>query len=144
MTIVKSYHICTNETTVIHELTFDYLFERVPRRFGHTQLRVDYSNQVVGSSSTSFVTSICSNFPRDTGTIWSRKPQVQRTKKKKKQSLEAMDGNHKGSLEQEFRDDMHFGGLSKEKLHKRWFGEDIVSWLRGLSNGGIKLTFRHD
>ncbi|KAH8598588.1 hypothetical protein B0O99DRAFT_505946, partial [Bisporella sp. PMI_857] len=108
---------------VVYDLTFDYRFERVPRRFGPTQLRVDYSNQVG---------------------YWDNiVAKAAGTKKKKKRSLEAMGGNHKRWLEEEFRDDMHFGGPSKEELHKRWFGEDIVSWLRGLLNGGIKPTFRH-
>lgn len=64
--------------------------------------------------------------------------------KKIKRSLKDMGGNHKRWLENEFRDDLHFGGLSREDLHKRWFGEDIISWLRGLLNAGITPEFRHD
>ena len=55
-----------------------------------------------------------------------------------------MGGNHKRWLEEEWRDDLHFGGLNREDLHKRWFGQDIIAWLEGLLNGGISVNVRHD
>ena len=63
--------------------------------------------------------------------------------KKRKRSLEEMSGNHKRWLEEEWRDDMHHGALSHEELHKRWFGEDVIAWLKGFFNPNIKTDFTH-
>jgi len=38
---------------------------------------------------------------------------------------------------------MHFGGLSHDELHKRWFGEDVIAWLKGLFNPDIKTEYTH-
>ena len=65
-------------------------------------------------------------------------------KSKRKRSLEDVGGNHKRWLEEEWRDDFHYGALSHEELHKRWFGENVISWVKGLFNGGIKPEFTHD
>lgn len=34
--------------------------------------------------------------------------------------------------------------MSKDELHKRWFGSDVIDWLKGLLNNGIKPEFTHD
>ncbi|XDG10594.1 hypothetical protein ABKA04_010209 [Annulohypoxylon sp. FPYF3050] len=107
---------------VVYDLTFDYDWMRVPRDLGETQVRIDYSNEEV----------YWDNVVDKAG------------EKKQKRSLDEMGGNHKRWLEEEWRDDLHFGGLTIEELHKRWFGSDIVSWLKGLLNVNIKPTFTHD
>ncbi|KAL2817250.1 hypothetical protein BDW59DRAFT_166064 [Aspergillus cavernicola] len=56
-------------------------------------------------------------------------------KRRRKRSLADTGGNYRRWLEEEWRDDAHYGGLSREELHKRWFGSDIVDWLKGLING---------
>ncbi|KAF2003755.1 glycoside hydrolase family 18 protein [Amniculicola lignicola CBS 123094] len=106
----------------VYDLTFDYDFRRVPRDVGETHMRIDFSNKdnywdnIVAAAS----------------------------KRKAKRSLEDMGGNHKRWLEEEWRDDYHFGGLSHEELHKRWFGSDILSWLKNLVKGEIKKEFTHE
>lgn len=106
---------------VVYDLTFDFDWQRVPRDLGDTQLRVDYSNEV------GYWDSIVNKA----------------AKHKRKRSLEELGGNHKRWLEDEWRDDAHFGGLSHEELHKRWFGSDVISWLKGLFNADIKPEFTH-
>ena len=34
--------------------------------------------------------------------------------------------------------------MSHEELHKRWFGKDVIDWVKGLFNAGIKPEFTHD
>ena len=34
--------------------------------------------------------------------------------------------------------------MRHEELHKRWFGEDVIGWIKGLFNAGIKPEFTHD
>ena len=34
--------------------------------------------------------------------------------------------------------------MSHEELHRRWFGEDVIDWVKGLFNAGIKPEFTHD
>lgn len=108
--------------SVIYDLTFDYNWQRVPRDLGDTQVRVDYSNEdgywdaVVDKAG----------------------------EKRKKRSLEEVNGNHRRWLEEEWRDDMHFSTLSERELHERWFGEDVVAWLKGLLNLDIQPKFTHD
>jgi chitinase len=97
----------------IYDLRFDYDFARVPRDMGDTQMRIDYANEdgywdkVVDKAASS----------------------------KRKRSLEEHKGNHRRWLEEAWREDKHFSELSEEELHKRWFGEDIISWLKGILNG---------
>ncbi|KAI0523939.1 glycosyl hydrolases family 18-domain-containing protein [Xylaria bambusicola] len=99
----------------IYDLTFDYDFRRVPRDLGNTQMRIDFSNEQK---------------------YWERVvDKAASHKKSRKRSLEEFGGSHRRWLEEEWRDDVHFGGLSQEELHKRWFGSDIVDWLKGLING---------
>ncbi|KAL3442260.1 glycosyl hydrolases family 18-domain-containing protein [Aspergillus insuetus] len=97
-------------TETVYNLTFDYDFRRVPRDLGDTQLRIDYSNDqnywggVVNKAAS----------------------------KKRKRTLHEIGGNHHHWLEEEWRDNLHFGALSREDLHKRWFGEDVIDWLQEL------------
>ncbi|KAM7212522.1 putative glycosyl hydrolases family 18 protein [Rhypophila decipiens] len=109
---------------VIYDLTFDYNFARVPRDLGNTQMRIDFSNQpgywdqVVASAA--------------------------KKKKKRKRSLDDFGGNHKRWLEEEWRDDHHFGGLStRAELHERWFGSDILAWINRMLNPTVTKTYRH-
>ena len=53
---------------------------------------------------------------------------------KRKRSLEDLGGNHKRFLEEAWKEDYH-GGLDRAELHKRWFGSNLVDWLKGLVNG---------
>ncbi|KAI1776334.1 family 18 glycosyl hydrolase [Hypoxylon cercidicola] len=109
---------------IIYDLTFDYDFSRVPRDFGETQMRVDFSNQEG---------------------YWDNVVAAAASKKHKvKRSLQEVNGNHRRWLEEEWRDDMHYGALSRDDLHKRWFGSDVLDWLGGLLNINIKKEKRHD
>ncbi|WPH03961.1 glycoside hydrolase, protein [Acrodontium crateriforme] len=109
---------------VIHDLTFDYDWHRVPRDLGDTQMRLDYSNEI------GYWDSIVNKAGDH--------------KKKRKRSLDEYNGNHKRWLEAELRDDMHFGGLSREELHKRWFGSDVIDWLKGFFNPSITAEYTHN
>lgn len=111
-----------NGSPTVYDLTFDYDFARVPRDFGDTQLRVDFSNQEG---------------------YWDRVVEAP-SRKLKKRSLTSVRGNHKRWLEEEWREDLHFGGLARGDLHKRWFGEDALDWLKGLLNIEISKEKRHD
>ncbi|KAK3390167.1 glycosyl hydrolases family 18 protein-like protein [Podospora didyma] len=108
---------------IIYDLTFDYNFARVPRDLGNTQMRIDFSNQpgywdqVVAAAA--------------------------KHKKKRKRSLDEFGGSHKRWLEEEWRDDQHFGGLAMEELHKRWFGSDILAWINRMLQPTVTKTFRH-
>ncbi|KAF8252102.1 glycosyl hydrolases family 18 protein-like protein [Wilcoxina mikolae CBS 423.85] len=107
---------------VIYDLTFDYEWKRVPRDLGDTQLRVDFSNEEG---------------------YWDNIVE-KAAKAKRKRSLADAGGNHKRWLEDEWRDDSHFGGLNKDDLHKRWFGSDVIEWLKGLISSNINPQFTHD
>ncbi|KFX92564.1 hypothetical protein V490_05317 [Pseudogymnoascus sp. VKM F-3557] len=108
---------------VIYDLTFDFEWMRVPRDLGDTQMRVDFSNEVG---------------------YWDNIVNKAAKMKHKKRSLDEVGGNHRRWLEEEWRDDKHFGGLSHRELHERWFGADIISWLQGLFNPNIKPQFTHN
>ncbi|KAL3439807.1 hypothetical protein BJX65DRAFT_68290 [Aspergillus insuetus] len=101
----------------IYDLTFDYDFKRVPRDLGDTLMRIDYSND---------------------GDYWNGVVDRAADTKKKKRSLVDR-RNHRRWLEEEWRDDAHFDGLSHEEFHKRWFGSGIIEWLRNLI-GTIEKT----
>lgn len=107
---------------VVYDLKFGYEWSIVPRDMGNTQLRVDFSNEE------GYWDSIVNKAGN----------------KKKKRSLEDIQGNHKRWLEDEWRDDVHFGGLSTHELHARWFGSDVIDWLKGFFNPDIKTTYTHD
>ncbi|KAJ3529968.1 hypothetical protein NM208_g9528 [Fusarium decemcellulare] len=104
----------------IYDLTFDYDFARVPRDLGDTQVRIDYSNE---------------------NTYWNTiVDKAADTKKRSlkryvKRSLQDVGGSHKRWLEEEWRDDVHGGALSKEDMHKRWFGETALDWLKAIFTG---------
>lgn len=97
---------------VVYDLTFDYDFKRVPRddADGSTQIRLDYSNQkgywdgIVDKAGES----------------------------KRKRSLEEFGGNHKRWLEDAWREDHKHGLVSRDELHERWFGSDVVDWIKNL------------
>ncbi|TDZ15172.1 Endochitinase [Colletotrichum orbiculare MAFF 240422] len=108
----------TENPPVIYDLKFGYNFKLVPREYGDTQLRIDYSNQEG---------------------YWDHIV-TRPVSKKRKRSLEEFGGNHKRWLEEEWRDDNHFGGLSKKDLHKRWFGDDVLEWLESLVEVEIVKT----
>lgn len=111
-----------SHTPTVYDLTFDYEWHRVRRDLGETQMRVDFSNEVG---------------------YWDNIV-AKAASKKRKRSLEDFGGNHKRWLEEEWRDDLHHGALSTRELHARWFGEDVVSWVKGLFNHNIKPEFTHD
>ena len=98
--------------STIYDLTFDYDFRRVPRDLGDTQMRIDYSNELG---------------------YWDKV--VDKAAKKRKRSLEGFEGSHKRWLEDAWREDVHGGLITREELHARWFGSDIVDWLKGILNG---------
>ncbi|KAI0965283.1 hypothetical protein F4678DRAFT_467623 [Xylaria arbuscula] len=63
---------------------------------------------------------------------------VNKAASKRKRSLDTFDGNHKRWLEDAWQDDLadhRRGVLPYDELHKRWFGSDIIEWLKGLVNG---------
>ncbi|KAF8457846.1 glycosyl hydrolases family 18-domain-containing protein [Kalaharituber pfeilii] len=124
--LVKRYpHLAKRGAeALIYDFTFDYEWMRVPRDQHETQMRVDFSNEVG---------------------YWDNiVAAAAKRKRKLKRSLADTGGSHKRWLEDEWRDDFHFGALSKEELHKRWFGQDIIDWLRGLLNPNIKPEFTHN
>ncbi|KAI2643596.1 carbohydrate-binding module family 18 [Xylaria nigripes] len=110
-----------SRSPVVYDLKFDYDFLRVPRDMGKTQMRIDYSNQdnywdtVVAGAATN--------------------------KKKTKRSLDDFGGNHVRWLEEEFRDDYHFGALDRRDLEERWFGSTVLAWLAQLVKPEIKREF---
>ncbi|KAH6651435.1 glycosyl hydrolases family 18-domain-containing protein [Truncatella angustata] len=114
----------SDRTPIVYDLTFDYDFRRVPRDLGDTQMRIDFSNQddywdtVVSASATS--------------------------KKKIKRSIADTGGNHVRWLEEEFRDDYHFGALSRRDLEERWFGSDVLAWLARIVRPEIKREFTYN
>ncbi|KAL8916580.1 MAG: hypothetical protein Q9172_006245 [Xanthocarpia lactea] len=111
-----------NAKPAVYNLTFDFNWRRVPRDLGDTQMRVDFSNEI------GYWDSIVNKA----------------AKHKHKRSLEELGGSHKLWLEEEWRDDAHFGALSHAELHKRWFGSDAIEWLKGLFNPNIKPEFTHN
>ena len=135
--VAKSLEVSANQTlprhlarrdnlgpaSVVYDLTFDYDFRRVPRDFGDTQFRLDYSNQEG---------------------YWDNVVAKAHDAKKVKRTLRDVGGNHRRWLEEEWRGDLHFGALSREELQKRRFGSDVVDWLRGLPNINIRKEKRHD
>ena len=100
-------------SATVYDLKFDYDFARVPRDLGNTQMRIDFSNE---------------------DGYWDKvvnKP----ASHKRKRSLKEFNGNKKRFLEEAWREDKHHSDLSHEELHKRWFGSDILDWLKGVFNG---------
>ncbi|KAF2856398.1 glycoside hydrolase family 18 protein [Plenodomus tracheiphilus IPT5] len=108
---------------MVYNLTFDYEFRRVPRDAGETHMRIDFSNK---------------------DNYWDNVVAAAASKRKVKRSLSDVGGNHKRWLEEEWRDDYHGGMLSHSELHKRWFGPDIIAWLKNLVKPEIKKEFTHN
>ncbi|KAI0108999.1 carbohydrate-binding module family 18 [Nemania sp. FL0031] len=107
---------------VVYDLTFDYDFSRVPRDMGDTQMRIDFSNEVG---------------------YWDEVVAAAASKRKTKRSLEEFHGNHLRWLEEEFREDAHYGLVSRSELHERWFGESVVAWLKNMLSPTISRKFTH-
>lgn len=108
----------------VYNLTFNYDFMLVPRDLGDTQIRIDFSNQ---------------------DNYWDEVVAASAAKKRKsKRSLEDVGGNHVQWLEEEFRDDYHFGALSRRELEERWFGSTIIDWLTKMVSPEIHREFTHD
>ncbi|KAL8350543.1 hypothetical protein RB598_005715 [Gaeumannomyces tritici] len=119
---------------VVYDLTFDYDFSRVPRDLGDTQLRIDFSNQ--------------ENY-------WDEVVAAAVSKRSAKRQLSDGEyrGNHRRWLQDEWRDDFHgagsgggagAGALSRDELHKRWFGSDVLAWLSRMLQPKISREFRHE
>jgi chitinase len=108
----------------VYDLKFDYDFRRVPRDLGDTQLRLDYSNEEG---------------------YWDKVVDEAAQGKKRKRSLGHFSGrNHKRWLEDAWREDKHLAGLSAHELHRRWFGDSVISWIRQLLNvAGVKPEVTH-
>ena len=100
-------------SATVYDLKFDYNFARVPRDIGDTQMRIDFANE---------------------DGYWD-KVVDKSAGQKRKRSLDDFNGNKKRFLEEAWREDKHHSGLSHEELHKRWFGSDILDWLKGIING---------
>lgn len=104
-----------NLNSAVMDLTLDYDFTRVPRDLGDTQIRIDSSNELG---------------------YWDKVVDKAASKRKVKRDLSGHDGNHRRWLEDAWKEDVDSFGHGHEELHKRWFGSDIVDWLKGLLNGG--------
>ncbi|KAH7322711.1 glycosyl hydrolases family 18-domain-containing protein [Stachybotrys elegans] len=109
------------ESETVYDLTFDYDFRRVPRDSEKVQLRIDYSNE-----NTYWKTIV------DKAADHKRKLKKRGTPER---TLEDVGGSHKRWLEEEWRDDEYGGAISKDELHKRWFGETIIDWLKAQLYG---------
>lgn len=108
---------------ILYDLTFDYEFGRVPRDLGDTQMRIDFSNQPG---------------------YWDTVVAAAASKRKTKRTLDHVQGNHLRWLEEEYREDLHHGGVADlDELHKRWFGEDIIAWLSEMLSPTISREFKH-
>jgi chitinase len=107
---------------VVYDLTFDYDFTRVPRDLGDTQMRIDFSNEVG---------------------YWDQVVAAAASKRKTKRSLDDVGGNHVRWLEEEFRQDAHSGLVARDDLHARWFGSDLIAWLKNMLSPTISREFRH-
>ncbi|KFY45856.1 hypothetical protein V494_00722 [Pseudogymnoascus sp. VKM F-4513 (FW-928)] len=117
-------HLSAAHAPIIYDLTFDYDFSRVPRDLGDTQMRIDFSNQ---DDYWDTVVAAAGN-----------------TKKKRKRSLAEVGGIHARWLEEEYRDDYHFGGLSRRDLEERWFGSTVLDWLARIVKPEITREFTYD
>lgn len=106
----------------VFDLTFDYDFRRVPRDQGDVQWRLDYSNEegywdsvVEGAGD-----------------------------KRRKRSLDDMGGSHVRWLEEAWREDHKHGLVSRSELHARWFGSDVLDWLKRMfAVVKVEPTFSH-
>lgn len=101
----------------VYDLTFDYDFQRVPRAYGESQMRIDFSNQ-----------------PGYWDSVVDRPAEGkdERHMNKMKRSETGYHKNRKRWIEDEWRDAYHHGGMDRDQLHKRWFGEGVLNWLANL------------
>ncbi|KAI1146352.1 hypothetical protein F4825DRAFT_199383 [Nemania diffusa] len=104
-----------SHSPVVYDLTFDYDFSRVPRDMGDTQMRIDFSNEVG---------------------YWDEVVAAAVSKRKSKRSLDDFRGNHVRWLEEEFREDAHYGLVERSELHERWFGESRSGVVYRVSSKG--------
>ncbi|KPM42249.1 hypothetical protein AK830_g4355 [Neonectria ditissima] len=114
------YRRGVDDSETIYDLTFDYDFTRVPRDLGDTQVRIDYSNE---------------NTYWNTIVDKAADAKKRSLKRSVKRTLQDVGGSHKRWLEEEWRDDVHRGDLSMEDMHKRWFGETALDWLKAIFTG---------
>ncbi|KAI9370921.1 hypothetical protein BJX61DRAFT_548662 [Aspergillus egyptiacus] len=107
--------------TPVYGLTFDYDFRRVPRDFGDAQMRIDFSNQ-----------------PGYWDSVVDRPgaTDAERHARRVKRGESTYRQNRKRWMEEEWRDAYHQGGMEREEIHKRWFGEDVLNWLAELISVG--------
>ncbi|SPJ79175.1 related to chitinase [Fusarium torulosum] len=109
-----------DDSEPVLDLTFDYDFRRVPRDLGDTQIRLDYSNE--NSYWNTIVDKAADSKKRS-------------FKRSVRRSLQDVGGSHKRWLEEEWREDVHQGALSNGDIHKRWFGETALDWLKAMFDG---------
>ncbi|KAG4435143.1 hypothetical protein IFR05_009375 [Cadophora sp. M221] len=109
----------------VYDLTFDYDFRRVPRDNANTQMRIDYSNEPG---------------------YWDKVvDEAARKKRKFKRELHEYAGDHKRWLDDAWMSDhmeLKAGLITRDELHARWFGSDVVDWLKGLISsvaGGLDV-----
>ncbi|KAH7124946.1 hypothetical protein B0J13DRAFT_646964 [Dactylonectria estremocensis] len=117
------HHLCrrgVDDSEPIYDLTFDYDFSRVPRDLGDTQVRIDYSNE---------------NTYWNTIVDKAADAKKRSLKRSVKRTLQDVGGSYKRWLEEEWRDDVHRRDLSTEDMHKRWFGETALDWLKAIFTG---------
>ncbi|KEY64330.1 hypothetical protein S7711_09875 [Stachybotrys chartarum IBT 7711] len=126
-------HRRATEAEPVYDLTFDYGFRRVPRDLGDTQIRIDFGNE-----DNYWETIVDKAAER-------KKRSLSKRSNKKPRTLQDVGGSHKRWLEEEWRDDLHGGDLSAEDLHKRWFGEDALEWLRAIFHDVTNVPeFQHE
>ncbi|KAJ6052520.1 glycosyl hydrolases family 18-domain-containing protein [Penicillium canescens] len=119
--VAKSFSVSDNQelpenlakrdlgSSQVYDLTYDYNFRRVPRSYGDSKMRLDFSNEK------GYWDSVVDR-PGD-------------TKRKRDHTYHE---NPKRWMEEEWREAYHFGGLDRDELHKRWFGEGAIAWLANL------------
>ncbi|GLA25444.1 hypothetical protein AnigIFM63326_002145 [Aspergillus niger] len=103
------------KNTRVYSLKFDYDFRRVPRSYGDSQMRIDFSNEEG---------------------YWDAVVDRPGQTRKRKRELKRLRKNRKRWLEEEWRDAYHNGGVAREDLHRRWFGSNVITWLANLVGVG--------
>lgn len=128
--VAKDFQLSANQTLAghlakrdsgssqVHDLTYDYDFRRVPRDYGKSQMRIDFSNEKG---------------------YWDavvNRPGQGKTKR----DQSSLHENPKRWMEEEWREVYHSKSVSRDDLHKRWFGEDVLAWLRNLVHVSVEAT----
>lgn len=101
----------------VYDLSYDYNFHRVPRDYGDSQMRIDFSNE-----------------PGYWDAVVNRPGE-----KKTKRDMSTFGQNQKRWLEEEWRENYHLGGLPRHEIHKRWFAWDVLSWLANLVDVSVSV-----